>query len=175
MAYQKLQTREALNVIPSDSVRIPDPNTVVIIDTATGTSTGVGDFSSLNKLTDVGTKFTELGILPGAIVYAGNQAYYVVNVDSDTVLNLSGASAAGGASITYSIYTAATTGCALFVGGTGDINVRMAQHNGNTPSLTSPANINVLYKNIANASFLPIQVIQVQVKNTSATDIIAMW
>ena len=55
MAYQKLQTREALNVIPSDSVRIPDPNTVVIIETATGTSTGIGDFSSLNKLVDVGT------------------------------------------------------------------------------------------------------------------------
>lgn len=45
MAYQKLQSREALRVIPSDTVRIPDPSSVVIIDTATGAPEGKANFA----------------------------------------------------------------------------------------------------------------------------------
>ena len=70
MAYQKLQALQALSVIPSDTVRIPDPSTVVVLDTATGATVGLGDFSVLNTLTEVGTKFTEAGIFP-ELLYMG--------------------------------------------------------------------------------------------------------
>ena len=173
MAYQKLQTREALEVITSNIVRIPDPNTVVVLNTVSGATVGLAKFDDPNTLTAVGTKFVDAGINVGAIVYntTAGQAYYVVSVDSDTQLTLSGG-AVGGANDFYSIYTKATIGCALFVGSTGDVKVQMAQQNGNTS--VPVANRTVLYKNIANASFLPIQVVRVDA-NTTATDIIAMW
>tara|TARA_R110001632_G_scaffold63737_1_gene152041 strand:+ start:118 stop:639 length:522 start_codon:yes stop_codon:yes gene_type:complete len=173
MAYQKLQALQALSVIPSDTVRIPDPSTVVVLDTATGATVGLGDFSVLNTLTDVGTKFTEAGILPGAIVYGQNRAYYVVSVDSDTQLTLSGGLAAGAAD-SYSIYTRATNGCSLFVGTTGDMVVQMASQNGNTTIVSAPANQEVTFTQIADASFLPIQVVRVG-RNTTAKGIIALW
>ena len=174
MAYQKLQTREALAVITSDDVRIPDPNTVVVFGDK-GSSIGIAAFNVASTLTDVGTKFTEAGILPGAIVYntTAGKAYYVVSVDSDTQLTLSGATA-GGATDSYSIYTKATIGCALFVGVAGDVKVQMAAQNGYTSTQAAPANEAVTYKNIANGSFLPIQVVRVD-DSTTSTDIIAMW
>jgi hypothetical protein len=175
MAYQKLQTREALAVITSDDVRIPDPNTVVVLDTATGATVGAAAFNVANTLTDVGTKFLDAGINVGAIVYntTSGKAYHVVSVDSDTQLTLSGATA-GGATDSYSIYTKSTIGCTLFVGVSGDVKVQMAQQNGNTSTAATPANEAVTYKNIADGSFLPIQVVRVD-DNTTATDIIAMW
>tara|TARA_R110000787_G_scaffold59744_1_gene135402 strand:- start:343 stop:867 length:525 start_codon:yes stop_codon:yes gene_type:complete len=174
MAYQKLQARQALQVITSDTVRIPDPNTVVVLDTVTGATIGTGDLSVLNTLTDVGTKFTESGILPGAIVYAFNRAYYVVSVDSDTQLTLSGG-AVGLAANQYSIYTHATIGCSLFIGTVGDIVVQMASQNGNTTPITAPVNQEVIFPKIADASFLPIQVVRVAKTRTLAKGIIALW
>ena len=175
MAYQKLQTREALAVITSDDVRIPDPNTVVVLDTATGAIVGAAAFNVANTLTDVGTEFLSAGISTGAIVYntTAGKAYHVVSVDSNTQITLSG-STAGGATDSYSIYTKPTIGCTLFVGTTGNVRVQMAQQNGNTSTAATPANEAVTYKNIADGSFLPIQVVRVD-DNTTATDIIAMW
>ena len=49
MAYQKLQVSDALAVIPSNVVAIPDPSTRIF--------TVVADFSVANTLTDVGTTF----------------------------------------------------------------------------------------------------------------------
>jgi len=175
MAYQKLQTREALAVIPSDDVRIPDPNTVVILDLGRQATVSSGAFNVANTLTGILTKFLSAGISPGAIVYntTAAKAYYVVSVDSDTQITLSGATA-GGATDSYSIYTNATVGCTLFVGGTGNLKVQMAQINGNFSTFGAPANEAVTYKNIADGSFLPIQVVRVD-DDSTATDIIAMW
>ena len=175
MTYIKSCSREALAVITSDDVRIPDPNTVVVLDTATGATVGVAAFNVANTLTDVGTKFLDAGISTGSIVYntTAGKAYYVVSVDSDTQLTLSGATA-GGATDSYSIYTKSTIGCSLFVGTTGNITVQMEQQNGNTSAAATPANHIVTYKNIANGHFLPIQVVRVD-NSTTATDIIAMW
>jgi hypothetical protein len=174
MAYQKLQAREALNIIPNDDVRIPDSSSAIVVDTSTGATRGVADFSVLNTLTDVGTSFTTAGIPPGAIVYnpTANIAYYVVSVDSDTQLTLSGG-AAGGATDSYTIYARATIGCTLFIGGAGDVNVRMAEQNGNTTS--APLAQYVRFKGLGAASFMPIQVVQVKATLTTATDIIALW
>ena len=55
MAYQKLQVSEALAVIPSNSVAIPDPSTKVL--------SGQADFSVANTLTDVGTTFESDGYI----------------------------------------------------------------------------------------------------------------
>ena len=127
MAYQKLQSREALAVIKSDTVRIPDPSSVVVLDTATGATVGVANFGS-TTLIDSGTKFTEAGIKPGMIVYntTSSKAYTVVSVDSDIQLTITGA-ASGGATDSYSIYANATNGCTLFVGSEGGLTVRMAE------------------------------------------------
>lgn len=185
MAYQKLQSREALTVLTSDDVRIPDPTSIIALDpivvtagvlTGTDATVGTADFSVAGTLTDVGTKFTELGIQPGAIVYntTAGKAYYVTAVTDDLNLSLS-PSDAGGATDSYSIYARPTLGCTLFIGTAGDVNVRMAEQNGNTTTAAAPANQTILYKGLANGSFMPIQVVQVLGTSTDATDIIAMW
>mgnify|MGYP003637657644 FL=1 len=174
MAYQKLQVSSALNVIPG-FVKIPDPNTVVVLDTATNQTLGTGNFGALNTLTTVGTKFTEAGILPGAIIYNTTSllAYYVVSVDSDTQLTLSFGSA-GGAADKYSIYTQATKGCILYIGKAGNVSVQMAEMNGNYTAATAPLDYFITFNNIAQGSFMPTQVVLVG-KNTTAADIIALW
>jgi len=176
MAYQKLQSREALVVIPHDSVRIPDPTTVVVLDLATRSQTSVGNFGSTTLLDTSGVNFEELDIKAGMIVYntTAQLAWYVVSVDSATQLTISG-SGAGGATDTYSIYGGRTTGCTLFTGSAGNVNVRMAEHNGNATGGAIPPNQEILFNGMAAGSFMPIQVVQVYDRGTSATNIIAMW
>ena len=178
MAYQKLQAREALSIIPSDDVRIPEPSSAIILNTTTGASVGSADFTVLNTLTAVGTSFTSAGIQPGAIVYnttAGAKvAYNVVSVDSDTQLTLSGG-VVGGGTDTYTIYARPTIGCALFIGGAGNVAVRMAEENGNTTTAAAPANQIINFEGLGAASFMPIQVVQVRAIRTTATAIIGLW
>ena len=182
MAYQKLQSRDALAVIPSDTVRIPDPSSVInLIDGTTTAADGVTkitvDQSVASTITaPAGTKFTEMGIQPGAIVYneTSSIAAYVTTVDSDTQLTVSVATTGGATDVIY-IYNRATIGCTLFVGVAGDIEVVMAENNGNVTVATTPGNYTPLFKGIANGSFLPLQVIQVYSTRTSSTDIIALW
>ena len=175
MAYQKLQSREALPVITSDKVRIPDPSTVIIINNR-GSIKGTGSFTSGTTLVGNLTAFLGKGIEKGMIVYnfTDKIAYHVVSVDNDTEITLSGGGA-GGAASTFAIYARPTIGCTLFVGTAGDLTVQMAENNGNTNVVTAPANAEVLYKNITNASFLPIQVVRVDKTSTTADDIVAMW
>jgi len=143
MAYQKLQVSQALEVIPSNIVSIPDPSTEIF--------TGVADFSVLNTLTDVGTTFLTQGIQimsPGpAIIYntTAGIAYYVKSIDSDTQLTLIGG-AVGGAADNYVIYNAATLGCIPFVGVAGDIKMIMAACNTKADPTSGTA---VLFKGIA--------------------------
>jgi len=168
MAYQKLQVSQALEVIPSNVVSIPDPSTQIFA--------GVANFSVLNQLTDVGTTFLTMGIQimsPGpAIIYntTAGIAYYVESINSDTQLTLKGGPA-GGAADNYVIYNAATLGCIPFVGGAGDIALVMAARNTNAAPTGGTA---VLFKGIAAGSFLPTQVIGVAAA-TTATDIVALW
>ena len=176
MAYQKLQSREALLVIPNDFVRIPDPTSVVVLDLATRSQSSVGNFGSTTLTDTSGIDFEKLDIKAGMIVYntTAQLAWYVVSVDGPTQLTIYG-SVAGGAADTYSIYGAPTIGCTLFTGGAGDVNVRMAEQNGNTPTGATIPNQEITYKGMAAGSFMPIQVVQVYSRATTATDIIAMW
>tara|TARA_R100000808_G_scaffold23247_1_gene51381 strand:- start:1356 stop:1841 length:486 start_codon:yes stop_codon:yes gene_type:complete len=161
MAYQKLQVSNGLAVIPSDTVRIPNPDTEV--------ASGTADFSVAGTLTDVGTSFTT-DVKVGDIVYdtTASIAYYVSVVVSDTELTLT-PSSAGGATDVYTIYREATPGCVLFAGVAGDMGIQLAQQNGNanTTELT--------FKGIAAGAFLPTQAIRVDATKTTATDIIALW
>lgn len=161
MAYQKLQTSAALDVIPSNTVPIPDRATKVLEGTA--------DFSVAGTLTDVGTTFLSAGIQKNAIVYnvTDQKAYFVLDVTDD--LNLDITSIAGGsAAAKYYIYNAPTNGCILYVGTGGTVAV---QFNEPTDNVAGES----LFKNIPNASFLPVQVIRVDESNTTASDIIALW
>ena len=180
MAYQKLQAREALAVIPDANVPIPDPNTAInLIDTGTTATDGVTmfevDASAGSVLTGTGTKFTEMNIPIGAIVYnsTSSKAYFVVSVDSDTQITVNVA-VGGTATDNITIYTKATVGCTLYIGTAGDVTVQMAEINGNTVAAAAPANAEVTYKNVGNAGLLPIQVRRVD-NTTTASDIVAMW
>ena len=169
MAYQKLQVSDALAVIPSNLVAIPDPSTRIF--------SGIADFSVANTLTDVGTTFLTQGIQimsPGpAIIYntTAGIAYYVKSIDSDTQLTLTGGGV-GGATDSYVIYNAATLGCIPFVGVAGDVKLVMAATNSNS---AWNAGSSVLFKGIAAGAFLPTQVIGVGASGTTATDIVALW
>ena len=169
MAYQKLQVSEALAVIPSNVVAIPDPSTEVL--------SGSGDFSVPGTLTDVGTTFLSDGIQimsPGpAIIYntTDSVAYYVLDITDD--LNLSITSIAGGSGVAnYVIYNAATIGCVLYVGVAGDVGMVMSATN--FPQVGGSA-ASVLFTAIPGGSFLPTQVIGVAATTTTATNIVALW
>ena len=122
MAYTKLQAGQALAVIPSDTISIPDPSVQAL--------TGTADFSVAGTLTDVGTTFLSSGISGDAIVYdtTASIAYNVTTITDDLNLALS-PSSAGGATDAYVMYNAPTSGCVLYIGVTGDVKVKTASGN----------------------------------------------
>ena len=178
MAYQKLQVSNALDVYPDSTVRIPDPSSVVSIKSTTnpkGVTVGVASISTTTLTASNGEKFTEAGILPGAIIYnkTAKLAYYVVEVLTDLTISISGATAGGGTD-DYSIYNRATQGCILFVGVGGNVTVQMAAQNGNTTVATQSLNHEIEFKGIGSGCFMPTQVVRVDGRST-ADNIIALW
>ena len=165
MAYQRLQVSSSVDVIPSDTVPIPDPATFVL--------TGAADMSVAGTLTDVGTTFTTAGIQKNAILYAviSGKAYFVTSVDSDSQLTVSPAVAAGGAEV-FMIYNAPTLGATLYVGTAGNISVEMAsQRNAVVVAGVNPS----LYSSVPNGSFMPILVTRVNDTLTTASLIKALF
>ena len=125
MAYQKLQVSNGLAVIPSDTVRIPNPDTLV-------TSGTDGDCSVASTFSSATATFITSRVQQGAIIYATTKAYYVLSVDSETSLTVSIADGViAGAATVFQIYNDATIGCILFTGVLGDIGIQLAQQNGN--------------------------------------------
>ena len=165
MAYQRLQVSNSVDVIPSDTVPIPDPATFVL--------TGVASMSAAGTLTDIGTSFTTAGIQKNAILYAvsSGAAYFVTSVDSDTQLTVSPAVAVA-LSEAYVIYNAPTLGATLYVGTAGNISVEMAsQRNAVEVSGLNPS----IYSNVPNGSFMPILVTRVNETLTLASNIKALF
>ena len=162
MAYQKLQVGKGLNVITSNTVNIPNPDTLAVSGTTSG------DFSGANVLDDGTVDFVANGVKVGSIVYntTTSEAYYVTKVNSATNLSITPATT-GGSTDTYNVYNEETQGCILFVGGAGDLRLQ----------LTTPAagGTGLVFKGIAAGAFLPTQVVRVDVNATTATDIIALW
>ena len=165
MAYQRLQVSNSVDVIPSDTVPIPDPATFVL--------TGVASMSAAGTLTDIGTSFTTAGIQKNAILYGigSGKAYFVTSVDSDTQLTVSPAVAAAPIE-TYVIYNAPTLGATLYVGTAGNISVEMAsQRNAVEVVGVNPT----VYSNVPNGSFMPILVTRVNETLTLASNIKALF
>jgi len=156
MAYQKLQAGQALAVIPSDTIFIPEPSVQVL--------TGTADFSVAGTLTDVGTTFLSSGISGDAIVYNTTAAiaYDVASVIDNLNLALT-PSSAGGAADDYVIYNAPSAGCVLYIGVTGDVKVKTIAGN------------DVVFTAVPAGSFMPVQVKQVFATGTTATNIVALW
>jgi len=154
------QPTNAVIVIPDDSINIPNPGIII-----SGTNTGAG-----TTLTDVGKGFTNAETNPkgfningGDVVYdSGGTIVEIRDVVDSSNIELLSAIAAG----TYDIYKGnqqfQSPGYSLFVGTAGD--VRVLTVGGETVTLS----------NVANASFIPLQVQRVYATGTTAADIIAM-
>ena len=164
------QPTQAITVIPSDAINIPEPGSYL-----TGGNTGSG-----TTLTTAGAKF--LGtfnagntgysnrVAAGDVIYQGTTIVTVVSVDSDTQLTVSDVLAGG----TYEIYRgnggaqtqlpAGNEGFSLFVGTGGNIAV-----------IPASSTDTVILKNVPNSSFIPLQVTRVLLTGTTEPlDIVAL-
>ena len=172
------QPTQAITVIPSDAINIPEPGSYL-----TGGNTGSG-----TTLTTAGAKF--LGtfnagntgysnrVAVGDVVYentatATQKIVTVVSVDSDTQLTVSAPGLTGGGA-TYEIYRgnggaqtqlpAGNEGFSLFVGTGGNIAV-----------IPASSTDTVVLKNVPNSSFIPLQVARVLLTGTTELlDIVAL-
>lgn len=162
MGVQKLQANRALRIIPSNNALIPFPS---VIETGTNTATAA------NQLIDAATgNFVNLNVKVGDIVYnlTDGLAATVVSVQSDSTLTMN-ANIFTATAKSYVIYndsyqtTIPNTGCVLYVGGTGNVNV------------LTIGDDTVLFNAVPAGSFLPVQVKQVLSSLTTATLINALW
>ena len=171
MSYLKLQVSQGLAVIPSDTVRIPNPDTLVL-------SKETGDFTVANEVTVPAGGLLAMGIQQGAIIYnySDQIAYYVLSVQSDTVMTTKGGSG-GSAGALFNIYNSeANQPCILYVGGAGNVSAIMAQAT-NFQKLGNiiAGQIPLLFSAVPVGTFMPTQVIAVEDKGTTATNIVALW
>jgi hypothetical protein len=179
MAYQKLQTSRALPVVPSDSIPIPDASS------EKSTSTAVVNASVAGTLTHagIGDNFEQIGVAVNDIVYVFSGAgaissFRVTAVNSATDVSIS-PSVAGGFLDQARFFARETNGCVLYVGGAGNLLVKPAAAKDLTGSTSFTSGANTFFKNLPDASFLPVNVVQVYqatlTQPTTATDIIALW
>jgi len=160
MAYQKLQVGAALEVTPSDDLEIPVPGGSEL----SGTSTTV----TADKLIDSSATFETNNVKPGDLVYntRDNTSSTVAVVVSETELDLTSDAFTGSTGATYRLYSPPSginTGCVLYVGVGGDLQV-----------VTTSGN-DVSFKNVATGSFVPVQVLKVKQTATTAESIVALW
>ncbi len=162
MGVQKLQANRALRIIPSNNALIPFP---AVIQTGTNTSTAANQL--IDNLTG---NFVNLNVKVGDIVYnvTDGTAATVVSVQNDSTLTLN-ANIFTATAKSYVIYnnapetTIGNTGCVLYVGGAGNVNV------------LTIGDDTVLFNAVPAGSFLPVQVKQVLSSLTTATLINALW
>ena len=163
--YSKIQlnTAIAIKVIASDTVPIPDPNSYV----AQQSATGAGDASTINKFSDAGASF-EGNVVVGAIIYDSTdvRAYRVTKVDSDTVLSVQPGVVGASASVDYKIYNKPTEGCVLWVGSdTASLTVDLSYVD---IDVVTVGNNTVEFENAKLGEYLPVQVLQLKETNTTA-------
>ena len=154
--FPQNQASYAIDVIPSDTINIPQPYIVVAsINTAV----------SPDDLIDSTKDFVELGVSQGDVVYniADGTIATVMSRISSTSLKLS-ADIFTATPKAYQIYqgNSKPNSFLLYVGTAGDVSIE-----------TSSAKPVVL-KNVGNASFIPISVSRVNAAGTTASDIIAL-
>jgi len=157
MAYQKLQASRALEVIPSDTVDIPNPAMLAISSTTTG--------AAALKLIDSAGDFINNRVKIGDIIYGGTVAAKVTAVDSATQLSVS---TAVPATTAYKLYSndAPNNGCVLYIGDvSGGVKTRVITAGGDE----------VTFIGFTAGSFVPVQVKRVKDAGTDSLFIIALW
>jgi len=157
MAYQKLQASRALEVIPSDTVDIPNPAMLAISSTTTG--------AAALKLIDSAGDFINNRVKIGDIIYGGTVAAKVTAVDSATQLSVS---TAVPATTAYKLYSndAPNNGCVLYIGDvSGGVKTRVITAGGDE----------VTFIGFTAGSFVPVQVKRVKDTGTDSASIIALW
>ena len=164
------QPTQALNVVPSDTINIPEPDTYI-----TGTSNSVTG----TTITDLNANF--LGVNnPGNTGYSNRvsigDVVYVIDGAVITMVTVTAitnnTTIVVSASVTgtkpYQIYRANAgasdrEGFSLFVGGAGNIAV-----------VPASSDQTVILENVPDSSFIPLQVKRVNSSDTTATKIIAL-
>ena len=154
--FPQNQASYAIDVIPSDTINIPQP-----YDIASGNNTAV----AASELVDGGADFIAANVSEGDAVYNltdGTIATVTSKIDA-TRLGLS-ANIFAATPKAYAIYQANSkpNSFLLYVGTGGDVNIQT--------SAAAP----VLLKNVGDASFIPINVGRVNASSTTASDIIAL-
>ncbi len=161
---------QALNVLPSDTINIPEPDAYI-----TGTSNSVTG----TTITDLNANF--LGVNnPGNTGYSNRvsigDVVYVIDGAVITMVTVTAitnnTTIVVSASVTgtkpYQIYRANAgasdrEGFSLFVGGAGNIAV-----------VPASSDQTVILENVPDSSFIPLQVKRVNSSDTTATKIIAL-
>lgn len=156
MAYQKLQTSTALNIVSTNNAEIPYPN---IVETGTATSLVA------NQLVNSAATFVANNVQVGDVVYntVSLQAATVVSVINQTtvLLNANIFTVLGEA---YTIYVQNDKNPSVLYIGTG----------GNLRVITAGGQ-DVTFNGILGGTFLPVQVLKVFQTGTTATNLIALW
>lgn len=163
------QPTQALNVVPSDTINIPEPDAYI-----TGTKNSTG-----STITDASANF--LGVTSNAGIsnkVAIGDVVYVIDGAAITIVrvtsvtdsnNLVVSAAVPNGTKPYQIYRSngdfknVSEGFSLFVGGAGNISV--------VPACSDQV---VKLENIPDSSFIPLQVKRVNSSDTTATKIIAL-
>ena len=153
MAYQKLQVGLGVNVIPSDTINIPN--------VSGATQSGSATSTSANNLVDTEGGFTNA--LVGYIVYntTDNTVATVNSITDANTLVLSANIMASGEN--YTLYADDNAGCVLYVGGAGNLRV-----------LTSSGS-DITFTGVLAGSFIPVQVKRVFATSNTASSILALW
>jgi len=152
MAIQKLQVARAIDVVPNDTIDIPDNALHSVSSTTTATTA--------SKLVDSAGLFTTTNeIRIGDIVHNTTDGTIttVTAIDSATTLSLTDDIMA--ISETYSIYRKGGESCLLYVGVSGDIRV-LTEGGDDVTYLAVPV------------GFMPVHVRRVFATSTTATNII---
>ena len=156
MAYQKLNTSRAWEVSPSDVAPIPQ---IMVVGEQQASVSISGNTITVDPSIDLVT----LGFVRGLIIVnpLGDSAIITSVVGNELTLNVP--ATPFGAGTKFNAYGGNNNGCLLYVGGTGNIEVKTAGGD------------KVKFLNVAEGFVLPVNVIKVFETGTTATGIIALW
>ena len=163
------QPTQALNVVVSDTINIPEPDAYITGTSSSGTGTTITD-GSANFLGITSNAGVSNKVAIGDVVYViDGAAITIVRVTAITNNTNIVVSASVPGIKPYQIYRSngdfknVSEGFSLFVGGAGNIAV--------VPAGSDQV---VVLENIPDSSFIPLQVKRVNSTNTTATKIIAL-
>jgi hypothetical protein len=163
------QPTQALNVVVSDTINIPEPDAYITGTSSSGTGTTITD-GSANFLGITSNAGVSNKVAIGDVVYViDGAAITIVRVTAITNSTNIVVSASVPGIKPYQIYRSngdfknVSEGFSLFVGGAGNIAV--------VPACSDQV---VKLENIPDSSFIPLQVKRVNSTDTTATKIIAL-